>query len=104
MALNISEIKRIKRYENFNFLNKPEPFCDLFKDKSYDCVQVHDLTPIGGSDVVGFAGQFLWHERRLKSLDGDSYTANMPVYGFKEFTYEDHEETMLGLDILVDEW
>ena len=102
--LNISEIRKIKRYSDFIFLNKPEKFKDLFNNKTYDCVQVHDLTPIGGSDVVGFAGQFSWHENKIKSLDGDSYTSGMSIYGYKEFTFEDHEEILLGLDILVEEW
>ena len=50
------------RYNDFTILDNPVSFKDLFKDRDYDVVQVHDTTLFsyedGEKDIVGFSGVF----------------------------------------------
>ena len=97
----VENLKSNRSYKDFTFFNEPVNFAEYFKDKAYDVVQIHDTTPVGGGiDIVGFAGTFSWSGNTLNSLDGDSYTLDMPVVGFSEFTKEGKH----CLDILTPEW
>ncbi len=98
-------IKRIaemqKRYRQFVLMDNPAPFCNtpLFSEK-YECIQIHDVTPVGEDDIIGFAGRCRIRDGKLVSLDGDSYSPEMIVFGYKEF----ENENGICLDLLVDEW
>ena len=98
----LKNIKVDKRYDDFTYLDHPVLFRDLFKNKAYDIVQIHDMSPISGSilSIVGFCGQFKWNNNVIESLDGDSYTSLMPVWGYHEFIHEEN----VCLDVLVSEW
>lgn len=101
---NLDYIKSKERYEDFTFFDEPVMFNEFFKDSDYDVVQIHDINKLhikGHEDeIVGFAGSFKWKDNTLFSLDGDSYTEKMKVYGYELFDYEGEK----GLDILVKEW
>ena len=99
----ISYIKSLNRYFDFTYLDKAVFFDEYFKDKNYSVVQVHDIRPCTEKDIepIGFAGQFKWVKNVLTPLDGDSYTAHMPIYGYQKFK---DEEGKMCLDILTDEW
>lgn len=99
MKENIKKLKVNNRYKTFTFFDKAVCFKDYFKDKDYKTVQVHDMTPCG-EDILGFSGVFSWKKNQLTSLDGDSYTSQMPVWGYHEFIHEGEK----CLDILVEEW
>lgn len=101
MMMDDKSLKNNPRYKDFIFLPEPIPFNEYFKDKSYHIVQIHDLTPVGSDDIVGFAGVCRWHNGNLMSIDGDSYTKSMKVYGFKEFRNKDNE---ICLDVLSYDW
>lgn len=92
----------IDRYEDFIYLDQPTEFCStlLFTDK-YNFIQIHDNTPIGKDDVIGFVGVCKVENGEVISLDGDSYTKHMTVIGYEEFTTDNGE---LGLDLLVTNW
>ncbi len=87
------------RYKNFIYLNKETIFEDLFRDKNYPIVQLHDTTPCGDS-IVGFCGTCSWINNELKPLDHDSYTSKMTVIAYSEFEHEDK----VCLDIIVTDW
>ena len=88
--------KSLVRYQDFIEI-EPTSFNILFKNRSYETVQLHDITPLDGmNDVPGFVGSFSWSENKLIPLDGDSYYSEMLVYGYKE--------TNGILDILVKDW
>ena len=78
-------------------------FSEFFKDRDYDMVQIHDIRPISESipDPIGFVGKFKWKSNTITSLDGDSYTDKMPIWGFEEYTSKDG---MKCIDILTDNW
>ena len=101
--MDISRIKNNPRYCDFTYFENPIMFDQCFKDKDYDVVQVHDIKPISDiyPDPIGFVGQFKWESNTITSLDGDSYTSEMPIYGFEEFT---SEEGWKCVDILTDKW
>jgi len=90
------------RYKDFVYLDKPQEFCELFKNQNFDLVQVHDITSVG-DDIVGFAGQFKWQNNELIPLDHDSYTSHMSVWGYEKFVL-DNDNELKGLDILSDDW
>ena len=96
----IEKLKKSARYSGFKFLDTPVICDEYFKGRNYEIVQLHDMTPIADDDIIGFAGVVKWENDKLSPLDGDSYTAKMPVWGFSEF--EDNGK--LCLDILVEEW
>lgn len=98
-----SRIKKNPRYSRFMYFDEPVIFNVYFKDRDYDLVQIHDINPIGKEypDPIGFVGQFEWKSNTLTPLDGDSYTAQMPIYGFEEFTSDDG---LKCIDILTDRW
>lgn len=97
--MDISIIKTNPRYKNFQCFERPIAFNELFRDTDYDVVQVHDMMPL--DDPVGFVGVFKWKSNALTPLDGDTYNANMPVWGFNVFINKDMQEC---LDVLSDNW
>ena len=101
--MDIEKIKANPRYSDFTYLDAPVMFDEFFKDKDYDVVQIQDINPISEiyPDPIGFAGQFEWKSNEITSLDGDSYTKDMPVHGYKEYTSNDGEKCV---DILTDKW
>ena len=89
----VNEIKSWDKYKDFVYLDIPVSFYDLFKDKSYDGVEVYSICPIYDKvnnfvDVVGFCGEFSWSNNKLKSLDYDIYNEKTIVYGYREFEPE----------------
>lgn len=99
-------VKNNERYEGFTVLNVPVPFWEFAEGYEIDFVQLHDTTPLGDENpnkVVGFCGVCSWKGNELVSLDGDSYSDEMLVYGYEWFTNEG-EGIEKGLDILVKEW
>lgn len=107
MTKELNEIiKKSDRYKNFIILNTPTPFTELFKNKDFDCVQLHSTQIFqcdGIKDIVGFCGSFSWINNKLESLDGDLYSDNTNVIGYCVFNYGENN-IMKGIDILVDEW
>jgi len=99
----LNYIKSLNRYFDFTYLDEAVFFDEYFKDKNYSVVQVHDIRPISEyhKDPIGFVGHFKWVKNVLTPLDGDSYEAHMPIYGYH--TFKDFEGT-LCLDILTDKW
>lgn len=97
-------VKEEKRYSGFTLLSTPEKFSDFFKDTDALYVQVlsmHHPKELPEGEVLGFCGVFAWKENELAPLDGDSYSPDMTVYGFKWFS----DKNGKGLDILVgDDW
>lgn len=87
------------RYKKFTVLNKPEKFCDVFRDKDLPYVQLHSLELCNDdSDVVGFCGVCKWIGGEISPIDGDSYTKNMLIYGYSWFKDKDGADC---IDILV---
>ena len=77
---------------NFTMLDKPISFIELYKDRDIEVIQIF-------MKDVGFCGAFNWDDNIVKTLDGDSYSKNMTVYGYEWF---DNEK---GLNLLVgDDW
>ena len=95
-------VKTNYRYAGFTLYDKPIPFktSSLFSDK-YMIIQIHDTTPIGENSIVGFCGACTIKNNQIIPLDGDSYSQDMTVIGYSEFT---DEKSNLCLDLLVDEW
>lgn len=95
-------IKTNERYAGFILYNKPIPFkaTPIFSNK-YIVIQIHDTTPIGENSIIGFCGICKVENDKVIPLDGDSYSKNMTVWGYSEFT---DSENNLCLDILVDKW
>ncbi len=101
--LNDNLIKKLKesdRYGSFTYLDEPADFGELFAGRDYDTVQVHDMTPVGNNDIVGFAGVFRWTGGVVFPLDGDIYTKHATVHGYEEFESDGKK----CLDILCEEW
>lgn len=96
----IEHLKTNPKYKGFTFLPKPELFRDFFADKDYPLVQLYDMTCISENDIVGFAGVFSWMNRKFTPLDGDSYSPDLKIWGYKEFDNADKH----CLSILSDEW
>lgn len=90
------------RYKNFIYLEQPMEFCNtlLFSDK-YNLIQIHDNTPVGEDNIVGFAGVCKVENGEVIPLDGDSYTKYMTVIAYEEFTTDNGK---LGLNLLVTNW
>ena len=101
--MDINRIKNNPRYSDFTYFDEPVMFDEYFKDKNYDVVQVYDISPISDKypEPIGFAGKFEWKANTITPLDGDSYTSQMPIYGFEEFT---SDKGLIGVDILTDKW
>ena len=95
------------RYKDFTFLDESIPFKELFANKNIEYVQVHSLKVIETDayrGIIGFCGTFKWEDGFITSLDGDSYSKDMMVYGYNYFEYEEASDG-IGLDILVgDDW
>ena len=87
------------RYEDFTYLDKEVVFKELFLDKDYPIVQLHDATPCGDG-IIGFCGVCSWINNELKALDHDSYTPKMKVIAYSEFEHEGK----ICLDIIVTDW
>ena len=92
-------IKENDRYKNFTILDEPIEFKDLFKDEDIKTVQLHSIETYTVADVTvigGFCGSFKWKNNSIESIDNDSYTARMLVYGYERFNN--------GVDVLVKSW
>lgn len=99
----INILKNSERYKDFTILENPVSFTELFRNKDFEVVQLHSIELAGENDVVGFCGVCSWKENVLEPLDGDSYYAEMPVFGYA--TWSNKEQNIeKGLDILVEEW
>lgn len=98
-------IKNLKKYKNFNILDVPVKFNEMFKGRNFDVVQLHMVqNEQGKKDIVGFCGEFLWNNGKVIPLDGDSYCDDFYVLGYHEFTNNKYEISS-GLDVLVgDDW
>lgn len=95
-------IQSLERYEGFKLLDHPVLLKDLFANIDVEYVQLHSTQMISGKDyksIVGFCGVFQWTDNQIKSLDGDSYTSEVFVYGYKWFVNEGER----CLDVLVGE-
>ena len=95
-------VKANDRYSSFIILKEPVSFLKLFQGKDIPCVQLHSIEMCSFDDtagIVGFCGSFSWINDRIKSLDGDSYTTSMNVYGYEWFDHDGEK----CLDILVGE-
>ena len=104
MCINLKKlVKTNERYKDFTLLECPVRFKDMQADNDIDVVQLHDIYPCGDNEIVGFCGICSWKDNILTSLDGDSYTDEMLVYGYSWFTNEEEGITK-GLDILVEDW
>lgn len=101
--MDIKRVKKDPRYRGFYYFKEPTIFSEYFKDYDYDIVQVHDINPITEKipDPVGFVGVFEWKSNTITPLDGDSYTSQMPIWGWHEFTSKDG---LRCIDILTDKW
>lgn len=87
-----------RRYKDFVFLKEPVEFSILFKDIDFPEVQVHAGAVIFDT-LVGFMGAFKWTHNTITPLDGESYSTEMLVYGFRIF--RDGVSLENNLDILV---
>lgn len=107
-------LKKHPRYTEVTLLEKPVLFYEKWAGRTL-YVQIHDLTPVGKldarcpvEDIIGFSGCFVWKDDEITSVDGDSYTKVMEVYGYEEFEldeeYAEEYGCKKGLDILVKEW
>ncbi len=96
-------IESLPRYKNFTLLDESKPFNEFFKNQSFDCVQVHCVTPLDNhpDDVYGWCGSFAWNNNTLKPLDGDSYNEKVMILGYTEFT-NSKAGVDKGLEILVE--
>lgn len=105
---NLEELKQLinERYAecDLTFLDSPVPFCKMFKDKSYDMVQVYSSQVIdfgdGKKNIVGFSGVFKWEDNKLISLDGDTYSEKYEVIGYETWANE-AEGVKSGLSIWI---
>lgn len=92
-------LSTISRYQGFTFPLVPiRPFVKIAKQMNIDVVQVHcfDRSTL---DNLGFVGAFSWKNQTIIPLDGDSYSKETLVYGYK-FS---KEKDKIILDIIVDE-
>lgn len=96
-------IKNNPRYKDFTLLECPVRFKDMQADNDIQLVQLHSIAECEPNDVVGFCGVCSWTNNELKSLDGDSYSDEMLVYGYSWFTNEEENITK-AIDILVLDW
>lgn len=86
----------LDRYKDCTILDTPVKFCELFKNEDIPYVQEHDVTCYDWG-IVGFSGVWSWINGECKPLDGDSYSADILVYGYRWF----EKEGSRYLDILV---
>ncbi len=100
----IEILKTNDRYKGFTLLKDPQSFIELFEGQDIPCVQIHTAQVYNNGDkkgIVGFCGAFKWEDNKIISLDGDSYTIGMTVFGYEWF----NDDSGRCLDILVgDNW
>lgn len=107
-------LENSERYKNFTILQVPIIFKDLFPNEDFDVIQLHSIQTVVPSEelkedmsydpFVGFCGQCRWQDKVLFPLDGDTYTPNMPVFGYERWSREE-KGIKKALDILVgEEW
>lgn len=96
-------IKTNERYKDFILLNNPISFNVFAGYSDIKTVQLHNITPCSDNSIAGFFGVCSWKNGKLTSLDGDSYSEKMLVYGYRWFE-EEKENIFKGLDIFVEEW
>lgn len=90
------------RYNDFTVVDKPQEFEDMFADQNITCVQVHMIHTLHENNTIFFCGAFMWKDKELIPLDGDSYNKRTLVYGYDWFENKSGE---MCLDILVgDDW
>lgn len=106
--LGVGIAKTNERYDDFVPIMDPfsghtnTPFSTFFKNDRYHIVQVYDLSIIpSADDIVGFAGQFRWENNQMTSLDGDSYSPDMTIWGYEIFRDDDGNTC---LDVLTCDW
>lgn len=94
-------LKNNERYRDFHIFKNPAKFNEKFAGKDADVVQLHSIQTYGDNkDICGFCGQCSWKNGVLTPLDGDTYSENMTVYGYKWWN-DEKEGIKWGLDILV---
>ena len=96
--------KTNERYDDFVFISGSTnmPFRLFAADDNYHIVQVYDLSIIpSADDIVGFAGQFRWENKKITSLDGDSYNPDMTIWGYEIFRDDDGN---LCITVLTCDW
>lgn len=94
----LKQLKKQERYRDFTIFEEPVPFESFAKGKSYKTVQLHSIQPVLGQGIVGFCGVAKWEKDNILSLDGETYTKSMSIYGYEEFGNG-------GIDVLVgDDW
>lgn len=106
--LGVGIAENNERYNDFIPITDPfsgptnTPFSTYFKNDRYHIVQVYDLSIIpSADDIVGFAGQFRWENDKITSLDGDSYSPDMTIWGY-EICRDDDGNTCLT--VLSNDW
>ena len=97
--MDINKIVKDIGCDGFTCLPEPMWFNELAKDRDFARVELIDITPVFDT-VRGFVGVFEWKSNTIISIDGDSYTSHMPVYGFSEFTKDGQQ----CISILTDKW
>lgn len=93
-------ISRDIRYMDYYLFDEPVIFSKWKANKDVDAVFIHSILKYKNS-LIGFAGAFTWKDDYVISLDGDNYSKDMIVYGFKWSVNEDNEPI---LNILVENW
>lgn len=86
------------------YLDVPGRFSDLFLNKEYTCVSVHDTTLYDDDsiDIIGFCGEFSWFCNEIRSLDGDTYNDEwIDVVAYQEWKDFCNKKR---LDIYVKGW
>ena len=68
-------------HTNLTVLGSPVPFCELFRDRGFDRVEVYCYM----RNAAHFCGAFSWSDNQISSLDGDDYSAGMLVFGYELF-------------------
>lgn len=97
----IERLKKLKEYQNFEYLETPQLFKELFKGQNISYVGLFDshFIPAGSLDLpVGYVGKFKWENDEITPLDGDSYTADMLVIGTRKF----EKNGLKGIDVLIE--
>lgn len=98
-----SILKNRNEYKNYTYLETPETFSELFKNKTIPYVQLRKLSCIGNTDdldYVTFGGTFEWRNDIITPIDTDDYATDMLVYGYCWF---DRDDNTKGLYIIVKE-
>lgn len=100
--MDIKILKKIiennKRYKDFILLETPIRFKDLWANRTIQIVQLHCIGLCEDANIPGFCGAFSWQNNILTPLDGDCYSDETLVHGYKWL------QGNRCLSILVEEW